>query len=92
MRVLLYSDGDLRRICLATSKLARRIYVAIRDLDWNTLPGLISDLEVADRGDSFSIRFSSAGITEAGLDYEWQAEIDGDGGRHDQLPDARCRR
>ena len=73
---VLYSDGDLRQICLGNVELARRIYVAIRDLNWNTLPGLISDLEVADRGDSFSIRFRRR-HTEAGLDYEWQAEIDG---------------
>jgi hypothetical protein len=73
---VLYSDGDLRQICSGDIEVARRIYVAIRDLNWNTLPGLISDLEVADREDSFSIRFRRR-HTEAGLDYEWQAEIDG---------------
>ena len=73
---VLYSDGDLRRICHGGVELARRIYVAIRDLDWNTLPGEITDLTVADHGDSFAIRFARR-HTAGALDYEWQAEIDG---------------
>ena len=74
---LLFSDGDLRRICHGRVEVARRIYVAIRDLDWNTLPGEITGLEITDRGDSFAIRFSSRHIAGP-LDYEWHAEIDGD--------------
>ena len=90
---VLYSDGDLRQVCSGSVEaegaggaggappagqieVVRRIYVAVRDLNWNTLPGLISGLEVADRGDSFSIRFRRR-HTADGLDYEWQAEIDG---------------
>jgi hypothetical protein len=73
---VLYSDGDLRRISHGDVELARRIYVAIRDLDWNTLPGEIKDLKVADHGDSFAIRFTRRHRAGA-LDYEWQAEIDG---------------
>src|SRR3984957_404967 len=74
---LLFTGGDLRQIRHGDVEIARRIYVAIRDLDWNTLPGDITDLDVADRGDSFSIRFT--GRHKAGdLDYEWRAEIDGE--------------
>ena len=74
---LLFTGGDLRQIRHGEVEIARRIYVAIRDLDWNTLPGDITDLDVADRGDSFSIRFTRR--HKAGdLDYEWRAEIDGD--------------
>ena len=73
----LFTGGDLRQVCYGEIEIARRIYVAIRDLDWNTLPGDITDLDVADRGDSFSIRFTRR--HKAGdLDYEWRAEIDGD--------------
>ena len=73
---VLYSDGDLRRICHGDVELVRRIYVAIRDLDWNTLSGEITDLTVADNGDSFAIRFTRR-HTAGDLDYEWRAEIDG---------------
>ncbi len=74
---LLFTGGDLRQIRYGDVEIARRIYVAIRDLDWNTLTGDITDLDIADRGDSFSIRFTRR--HKAGdLDYEWRAEIDGD--------------
>jgi hypothetical protein len=73
---VLYSDGDLRQVGWGAVELSRRIYVAIRDLNWNTLPGLITDLEIDDRGDSFSIRFRRR-HTDADLDYEWTAAIDG---------------
>ena len=73
---VLYSDGDLRQLCHGDVELARRIYVAIRDLDWNTLPGPVSDLDIAERADSFAIRFSRRHVG-ADLDYEWRAEIDG---------------
>ena len=42
---VLFSDGDLRQVGRGDVEVARRIYVAIRDLDWNTLPGVMSDLE-----------------------------------------------
>jgi D-apionolactonase len=74
---VLFAGGDLRQICYGDIEVARRIYVAVRDLDWNTLPGDITDLDVADHGDSFAIRFTQR--HKAGdLDYEWHAEIDGD--------------
>ncbi len=73
---VLYSDGDLRRIRYGGVELARRVYVAVRDLDWNTLSGEIKDLTADDRGDSFAIRFTRR-HTAGGLDYEWHAEIDG---------------
>jgi D-apionolactonase len=73
---LLYSDGDLRKICHGEVEVARRIYVAIRDLDWNTLPGVISNLDITDRNDSFAIRFTRR-HTVGTLDYQWCAEIDG---------------
>jgi len=76
---VLFADGDLRQICCGDTEIARRIYVAIRDLDWNTLPGDITDLDIADGKDRFSIRFTRR--HKAGdLDYEWHAEIDGDAG------------
>ena len=51
--------------------------MAVRDLDWNTLPGEISDLQIADDGGKFRIRFTRR-HRSGGLDYQWQAEIDGE--------------
>ncbi|MGH3411271.1 MAG: hypothetical protein ACRDRJ_53540, partial [Streptosporangiaceae bacterium] len=74
---VLFADGDLRQVRRDGTEIARRIYVAIRDLDWNTLPGEISDLQIADGGGKFRIRFTRR-HRSGGLDYQWQAEIDGE--------------
>jgi hypothetical protein len=47
---VLFTGGDLRQVRLGEIELARRVYVAVRDLDWNTLPGRIEDLDVTDLG------------------------------------------
>jgi hypothetical protein len=74
---VLFADGDLRQCRRDGTEIVRRVYVAIRDLDWNTLPGEISGLEVADEGEKFRIRFTRR-HRAGGLDYQWQAEIDGE--------------
>jgi len=73
---VLFTGGDLRQVRLGEIELARRIYVAVRDLDWNSLPGQIEDLDVADLGDAFMIRFTRCD-SAGSLDYRWQAEIEG---------------
>ncbi len=74
---VLFADGDLRQVRRDGTEIVRRIYVAIRDLDWNTLPGEISDLQIADDGGKFRIRFTRR-HRSGGLDFQWQAEIDGE--------------
>lgn len=74
---VLFSDGDLRQVSRDGTEIVRRVYVAIRDLDWNTLPGQTSDLEITDDGGKFRIRFTRR-HTSGGLDYQWRAEIDGE--------------
>src|SRR5262249_18052927 len=52
-------DGvDLRYVKLGEVELVRRIYVAVRDHNWNTIPGVTSEIEVDERQDSFPTRFS----------------------------------
>jgi hypothetical protein len=74
--VALFTGGDLRQIRLGEVEIVRRVYVAVRDLDWNTLPGETEDLDVADLGDSFVIRFTRRDAAGS-LDYRWRAEIEG---------------
>ena len=74
---LIYQAGDLRYIRFGEIELIRRIYVAIRDLNWNTIPGEISDLKVSAEKNRFSITYN--GRHQSGnLDYSWQAHITGD--------------
>ena len=50
-RVLL--DGiDLRYLRIGGTELVRRVYVAVRDVDWDTVPGEVAGLEVDERDDS----------------------------------------
>ena len=74
---LLYQAGDLRYIRFGGLELIRRIYVAIRDRNWNTIPGVMSDLAIQAEKDSFSISFT-ARHQSGDLDFSWQAHITGD--------------
>ena len=71
-----FEQGDLRYIRLGEQELVRRVYVAIRDPNWNTILGQTSDLQVETEDDRFRIAFRSH--HEAGpLQFEWQATITG---------------
>jgi hypothetical protein len=73
---LVFQDGDLRYIQFGETELVRRVYVAIRDVNWNTIPGKITDLRADIKENCFSITFNSQ--HKAGnLDFAWQALITG---------------
>jgi len=71
-----FQDGDLRYIRCAGRELIRRIYVAIRDVNWNTIPGVITNLNVDSGADHFHIHFESSHQSVA-LQFCWQATIKG---------------
>ena len=51
-------DGvDLRYVKLGEVELVRRIYAAVRDQNWNTIPGVAVNSEVDLREDAFDVRF-----------------------------------
>jgi D-apionolactonase len=72
-------DGDLRAITRGGTELVRRVYVAIRDLDWNTLPGETEDLTVSGNSGAFAVSFTRR-HRMGKLDYRWRAEITGSSG------------
>ena len=50
-------DGvDLRYLRLGDTELVRRVYVAVRDVDWDTVPGTVSGLEVEQADDELPRR------------------------------------
>lgn len=70
-------DGvDLRYVRLGEVELVRRIYVAVRDRNWNTIPGVCSEFELDAREDSFTARFTVR-HTSADVDFTWEGEISG---------------
>ena len=71
-------DGpDLRRLRLHGRELAQRIYVAVSDEGWGTVPGVIDDLRVEQDADSFEVSFTSR-HRQGPIDFEWKALFSGD--------------
>src|SRR5918994_5460633 len=75
--VVLELDGaDLRRVRLGGAELVQRVYVAIRDAPWNTIPATFSDWTVDAAGDRFTVAFSARHAHEA-IDFRWRGRIEG---------------
>src|ERR1035441_8863189 len=71
-------DGvEVRHVRLGDVELVRRIYVAVRDPLWDTVPGVVRDLVVDERGAGFEVRFE---VDHDGgeLTFGWQGLITGD--------------
>jgi D-apionolactonase len=73
---LILSEGGLRYIRLGQREVVRRIYASVRDCDWGTVPGAISDLTVRKGPQWFRVHFVSRHRQED-VDYVWSAEITG---------------
>jgi hypothetical protein len=67
---------DLRYVRAGDIELLRRLYVAVRDRNWGTLPIEIHNLEVEDAGDSFHVTFE-ARHRQHDIDFRWQGELKG---------------
>ena len=74
---VLYEDGGLRYIKLGDHEVLRRIYVAVRDHNWDTIPLTISDLQVAQEENAFRLTFQ-ADHRQGGSDFGWRGTITGD--------------
>jgi len=71
-----FQDGDLRYIQYAGREFIRRIYVAIRDVNWNMIPANMTNLAIDSEADRFRVQFDAS--HQAGsLGYNWHASIEG---------------
>ncbi len=71
-----FQEGALRYIRYADRELVRRIYVAVRDVNWNTIPGRTANLEIDSAADRFRIEFDA--FHQAGpLAFRWHAAVEG---------------
>ncbi len=73
---LFFQNGDLRYITCAGREVLRRAYAAVRDPNWGTVPGKLSQLKIDTRRDRFYIRYESDHNREP-IHFRWQAEITG---------------
>ena len=68
--------GDLRYARVGDTVLVQRIYVALRDEVWNTIPGDLSNLDIEDRGGGFRVEFDSQHRYQE-IDFAWHGVIEG---------------
>jgi D-apionolactonase len=68
--------ADLRDIRFGDVEVAQRIYLAVRDDVWNTVPAKISDLKVDAAADHFEVTFT-AHHAYADIDFSWKGQISG---------------
>ncbi|HMO66593.1 MAG TPA: hypothetical protein PKE47_15455, partial [Verrucomicrobiota bacterium] len=71
-----FGEGDLRHLRLEGREVIRRIYGAVRDRNWDTVPGVLSAPRIEDGGGSFRVTFSSEHRLRE-VHFVWQAEITG---------------
>ena len=71
-----YERGDLRYVCLADREIVRRIYVAVRDANWGTVPAVISGESIERDEVSFTVRYTAT-HREGPIHFRWEAAITG---------------
>src|ERR1700736_264012 len=70
-------DGAaLRNVRVGDVEIAQRIYLAVRDDVWNTIPATLSDIVVDATDDSFDVRFTARHVY-ADIDFGWSGTITG---------------
>jgi hypothetical protein len=74
---LTFQNGDLRYIRLGDEEVLRRIYFAVRDPGWGTIPSLIENLHCDKEQASFRIQFDAV-HQQGEIDLAWKATITGE--------------
>jgi len=74
---VVFEDGDLRYIRFGEREVIRRIYAAVRDRNWGTVPPRLSNLKIERTTDSFQITYDCQ-HQQGGINFLWKALIRGD--------------
>jgi D-apionolactonase len=69
--------GNLRRVSIGGVEVVRRLYVAVRDQSWNTLPAAMSSPVVDVADDHVRVRFDCRNVLGE-VAFSWAGEIDAD--------------
>lgn len=73
----LFTGGDLRTIRIAGCETISRIYFALRDHNWKTVPGRVSELRVDQGEDRFLITYCSE-HRDREVHFIWKATMTGE--------------
>jgi len=74
---LIFEAGDLRTIRLGGREVLRRVYVAVRDRNWGTMPSALSNVQIERRDRSFRIAYDVES-RQGEIDFFWRGTITGD--------------
>ena len=74
---VLFEDGDLRYIRHGDREVVRRVYVAVRDRNWGTVPPRLSNLKIERNADSFQIAYDCQ-HQQGDIEFFWRATIRGE--------------
>jgi hypothetical protein len=69
--------ADLRRVRFGDMEIVQRLYMAVRDHNWDTIAPTFTDFSVEDRGDSFRVAFTAENLSSE-VDFAWSGLIEGD--------------
>ena len=72
-----FENGDLRYIKWGRREILRRVYAAVRDRNWDTIPAQVSNLKCEAQASSFHISYDAT-HREREIDFVWRGEITGD--------------
>jgi len=74
---LVYEAGDLRYVRLGEREVLRRVYAAVRDRNWGTVPAQLAEESVETGENRFRISYLAT-HRQDGIDFRWRATITGD--------------
>ena len=74
---LIFEAGDLRYIRFGEREMLRRVYVAIRDRNWDTILPQLSNVQIECVGDTFRITYDVEN-KHGEVDFLWRGTITGD--------------
>lgn len=71
-----FVDGDLRDVRWHGSQVIQRVYMAVRDRMWNTIPATLSNTTLVQTQTRFAIEFDA--VNQYGeIDLDWHGRIEG---------------
>jgi hypothetical protein len=74
--VATYEAGDLRYVTVGGVEVCRRWYAAVRDRNWGTVPGVISDEVIEESAGGFRVTYTRT-HRQGDIHFVWRAEIVG---------------
>jgi len=73
----LWEAGDLRGVRLEGLEILRRVYVSVRDVNWDTIPACMTNLSLDAGPDRFLISFDATNSSRT-LEFQWHATFIGE--------------